>query len=146
VLFLPDLTADGILDMLCGACDELALGDPAELATDIGPVIDERALSGLRRHVAGMREYARVRYAWPEERLPGKATSSARTSSRFRTCNCWNRRSSGRCSTWCGTRQAGSIRSWNRSTPAVTALRWACIRASGGRRSASSAGRGSATP
>src|SRR5690606_37572273 len=23
-----------------------------------------------RRHVAGMREYARVRYAWPEERLP----------------------------------------------------------------------------
>ncbi len=37
VLFLQDETAADILEMLMGACDELTLGHPWELSTDIGP-------------------------------------------------------------------------------------------------------------
>ncbi len=35
--------AETVTDMLFGAMDELALGDPWHLATDIGPVIDVQA-------------------------------------------------------------------------------------------------------
>ena len=35
--------------MLTGAMAELAIGDPALLATDIGPVIDEPAREALER-------------------------------------------------------------------------------------------------
>jgi len=50
VLFLQDDIADKTLHMLAGAMQELVLGDPALLSTDIGPVIDEPALARLRGH------------------------------------------------------------------------------------------------
>ena len=47
VLFLQDDIADRIMDMLAGAMQELVMGDPRFLLTDIGPVIDGAALRGL---------------------------------------------------------------------------------------------------
>lgn len=53
--------ADGLLKMLAGALDELVLGDPSQLATDVGPVIDAEAHANLSRHVARLdREAKRV--------------------------------------------------------------------------------------
>ena len=50
-LYVQADIADGFVDMLRGAMDELLLGDPWALATDIGPVIDEAAKSHLRAYV-----------------------------------------------------------------------------------------------
>ena len=43
VLFLQEDVADKMLRFILGAMDELKLGDPMKLETDIGPVIDEEA-------------------------------------------------------------------------------------------------------
>ena len=54
VLFVQDGIADKVIEMLAGACKELSLGDPIELATDIGPVIDKAALEMLDVHATRM--------------------------------------------------------------------------------------------
>jgi RHH-type transcriptional regulator, proline utilization regulon repressor / proline dehydrogenase / delta 1-pyrroline-5-carboxylate dehydrogenase len=51
VLFLQDDVADKIITMIKGAMDELHIGDPAFLSTDVGPVIDGKALGRLQEHV-----------------------------------------------------------------------------------------------
>ncbi len=51
VLFLQDETADHLIEMIKGAMAELVIGDPLDLATDVGPVIDARALERLHLHV-----------------------------------------------------------------------------------------------
>jgi RHH-type proline utilization regulon transcriptional repressor/proline dehydrogenase/delta 1-pyrroline-5-carboxylate dehydrogenase len=43
LLCLQEDTADHVLSLLAGWMDELAIGDPAVLATDVGPVIDADA-------------------------------------------------------------------------------------------------------
>jgi RHH-type proline utilization regulon transcriptional repressor/proline dehydrogenase/delta 1-pyrroline-5-carboxylate dehydrogenase len=53
VLYLQDDTAPRIIEMLLGAMDELAIGDPSLLATDIGPVIDARAKSKMEAYIEG---------------------------------------------------------------------------------------------
>lgn len=70
ILFLQDEVADHILDMLKGACDELTLGLPWDLATDIGPVIDASAHVMLHSHIGRMRKEAKSIYAYPENKLP----------------------------------------------------------------------------
>ena len=50
VLFLQEDIADSLITMLSGAMQELTIGNPALLATDIGPVIDGKALDMLHRH------------------------------------------------------------------------------------------------
>jgi RHH-type proline utilization regulon transcriptional repressor/proline dehydrogenase/delta 1-pyrroline-5-carboxylate dehydrogenase len=50
--------ADGVIEMLRGALAELRVGDPAELATDVGPVIDEEAFSGISAQVARLKREA----------------------------------------------------------------------------------------
>jgi RHH-type proline utilization regulon transcriptional repressor/proline dehydrogenase/delta 1-pyrroline-5-carboxylate dehydrogenase len=52
VLFVQREVAQRTLDMLAGAMDELAVGDPALLSTDLGPVIDEAARATLDAHLA----------------------------------------------------------------------------------------------
>jgi len=52
MLCLPEHTADEILRMLCGALDELVVGNPQLLATDLGPVIDADAQRALTRYIA----------------------------------------------------------------------------------------------
>ncbi|MEK6806422.1 MAG: bifunctional proline dehydrogenase/L-glutamate gamma-semialdehyde dehydrogenase PutA [Pseudomonadota bacterium] len=58
VLFLQEDIADKTLHMLKGAMQELTIGDPALLATDIGPVIDEAARVRLQQHAAAMKQSA----------------------------------------------------------------------------------------
>ena len=60
VLFLQDVIADRVLAMLEGAMRELVIGDPALLATDIGPVIDEEAKRALEAHAARMAREGRL--------------------------------------------------------------------------------------
>ncbi len=50
LLYLQQDIADTVLDMLAGAMDELRIGDPALLATDIGPVINADARRHLLQH------------------------------------------------------------------------------------------------
>ena len=51
LLCLHSSIADNLIDMLRGALAELRLGDAAQLATDVGPVIDTEAHTSLSRHV-----------------------------------------------------------------------------------------------
>ncbi|HBD19133.1 MAG TPA: bifunctional proline dehydrogenase/L-glutamate gamma-semialdehyde dehydrogenase, partial [Arenimonas sp.] len=54
VLFVQSDIADKVLHMLAGAMDELVVGDPGLLSTDVGPVIDEDARKILAEHAARM--------------------------------------------------------------------------------------------
>jgi RHH-type proline utilization regulon transcriptional repressor/proline dehydrogenase/delta 1-pyrroline-5-carboxylate dehydrogenase len=54
LLCVQEDIADRVLDMVVGAARELILGDPRELATHIGPVIDGEAKSKLDRWIAMM--------------------------------------------------------------------------------------------
>jgi RHH-type proline utilization regulon transcriptional repressor/proline dehydrogenase/delta 1-pyrroline-5-carboxylate dehydrogenase len=65
VLLLQDDIAPRVLEMLAGAMQELRVGDPGLLATDIGPVIDEAARERLTGHAARMQAAAR-----PIQRVP----------------------------------------------------------------------------
>jgi RHH-type proline utilization regulon transcriptional repressor/proline dehydrogenase/delta 1-pyrroline-5-carboxylate dehydrogenase len=60
VLFLQDDVADKMIEMIVGAMDELSLGDPMLLSTDIGPVIDEAARQGLQEHADRMTREAKL--------------------------------------------------------------------------------------
>jgi RHH-type proline utilization regulon transcriptional repressor/proline dehydrogenase/delta 1-pyrroline-5-carboxylate dehydrogenase len=54
VLFVQDDIAEKLEEMLVGAMGELSVGDPALLATDVGPVIDEAAKEILEAHAQRM--------------------------------------------------------------------------------------------
>jgi RHH-type proline utilization regulon transcriptional repressor/proline dehydrogenase/delta 1-pyrroline-5-carboxylate dehydrogenase len=60
LLFLQDDIADQVLEMIAGAMDELVIGNPADLQTDVGPVITAAAAAGLAQHVERMRSEARI--------------------------------------------------------------------------------------
>jgi RHH-type proline utilization regulon transcriptional repressor/proline dehydrogenase/delta 1-pyrroline-5-carboxylate dehydrogenase len=52
--------ADGVIEMLRGALAELKVGDPAQLATDVGPVIDDDAFTGISGHVRRLKREAKL--------------------------------------------------------------------------------------
>jgi RHH-type transcriptional regulator, proline utilization regulon repressor / proline dehydrogenase / delta 1-pyrroline-5-carboxylate dehydrogenase len=52
--------ADKVMTMLSGAMDELKVGDPGLLSTDLGPVIDDDALAVLEAHAERMGREARL--------------------------------------------------------------------------------------
>jgi RHH-type proline utilization regulon transcriptional repressor/proline dehydrogenase/delta 1-pyrroline-5-carboxylate dehydrogenase len=54
VLFVQKDIATRVADLLVGAMEELEVGDPALLSTDIGPVIDADALAALQAHAERM--------------------------------------------------------------------------------------------
>ena len=58
VLFLQDEIADKTITMLKGAMQELRIGNPDRLATDIGPVIDTEAQQNLLAHIEKMKASA----------------------------------------------------------------------------------------
>ncbi len=58
VLFVQDSVADKVIDMIKGALKERVIGNPSELKTDIGPIIDEEARSRLVEHCAKMEKEA----------------------------------------------------------------------------------------
>lgn len=55
VLCVQEEAADRLVAMLQGAMAESCIGNPARLAVDVGPVIDDEARDGIERHIAGMR-------------------------------------------------------------------------------------------
>ncbi len=63
LLFVQDDVADRMIEVISGAARELAIGDPRELATHIGPVIDAEAKQRLEAHIARMKKQARVHFA-----------------------------------------------------------------------------------
>lgn len=60
ILCVQDDVADRVIEMLAGAMQELKVGNPGQLNTDLGPVIDEDALGILQRHQARMEKEARL--------------------------------------------------------------------------------------
>ncbi|HEX4171810.1 MAG TPA: bifunctional proline dehydrogenase/L-glutamate gamma-semialdehyde dehydrogenase PutA [Acetobacteraceae bacterium] len=62
LLCLQDDIADRVLRMLQGAAEALVIGDPLDPGTDVGPVIDDAACSGLEQAVA--------QFGWPLFALP----------------------------------------------------------------------------
>lgn len=65
VLFVQDEVADHLADMLIGAMNELRIGDPSNLDTDIGPVIDEEAMERLQAHVTYMESRGQLLHRCP---------------------------------------------------------------------------------
>ncbi|MDN3640579.1 bifunctional proline dehydrogenase/L-glutamate gamma-semialdehyde dehydrogenase PutA [Simiduia curdlanivorans] len=70
VLFLQNDIADRTIELLKGACDELRLGNPWELNTDMGPVIDADALKLLTDHMEKMHAQAKVLYQYDSAKVP----------------------------------------------------------------------------
>jgi RHH-type transcriptional regulator, proline utilization regulon repressor / proline dehydrogenase / delta 1-pyrroline-5-carboxylate dehydrogenase len=60
ILFVQDDVAPRVTTMLKGAMEELAIGDPLDYRTDVGPVIDEEAKSKLEAHKARMAKTAKT--------------------------------------------------------------------------------------
>ncbi|HEX3730302.1 MAG TPA: aldehyde dehydrogenase family protein, partial [Opitutaceae bacterium] len=60
ILFLPNDTAEGLIQGISGAMDALVLGDPADPATDVGPVIDGEARAALEEHLERLQGEAKV--------------------------------------------------------------------------------------
>jgi RHH-type proline utilization regulon transcriptional repressor/proline dehydrogenase/delta 1-pyrroline-5-carboxylate dehydrogenase len=58
LLCLQDEVADAVIEMVRGAALELVVGDPAQLTTDVGPVIDGEAWTLINRHVQRLRASA----------------------------------------------------------------------------------------
>ncbi len=60
LLFIPEDGADDLIKTLTGALDTLVIGDPADAATDVGPVIDADALAMLASHRVRLEEEATI--------------------------------------------------------------------------------------
>ncbi|OED42643.1 bifunctional proline dehydrogenase/L-glutamate gamma-semialdehyde dehydrogenase [Endozoicomonas sp. (ex Bugula neritina AB1)] len=69
MLYVQKDIADNLLNMLYGAMDELIVGDPWLLSTDVGPVIDDAAKKGIETHCRKFDAKGRVlkSLAIPEE-------------------------------------------------------------------------------
>lgn len=62
ILLLQEDNANVTLKMLKGAIDQLTVGNPAKLSTDIGPVIDSDALKIITQYIAKQKSLGRVVY------------------------------------------------------------------------------------
>ncbi len=73
ILCAQDDIAEKTLAMLAGAMQELRVGDPALLETDVGPAIDAEALKRLEAHIAKMKREAKLvaAVAMPKDLPPG---------------------------------------------------------------------------
>jgi len=73
LLCLQADVAEGMLDMIIGAARELKVGDPRDIATHVGPVIDAEAKTRLEDWIAGMQGAGRLRFRW-DGSLPADGT------------------------------------------------------------------------
>ena len=97
VLLVQEEIAPRVKTLLAGCMDDLVLGDPARLGTDVGPVIDDDALAMLEKHAAQIVKGAK----WSHRAQAGD-TRAAGFSRRWpwRSNRC--RRCSAKCSVrWC---------------------------------------------
>ncbi len=63
VLYVQEEIADKVLGLLCGALENRNIGSPLDVATDIGPVIDETAKKMVIEHIAAIKKTAKTIYA-----------------------------------------------------------------------------------
>jgi RHH-type transcriptional regulator, proline utilization regulon repressor / proline dehydrogenase / delta 1-pyrroline-5-carboxylate dehydrogenase len=63
LLCVQEDVADRMIEMIVGAARELKVGDPREISTHTGPVIDADAKAKLEAHIACMKREAKVHYA-----------------------------------------------------------------------------------
>jgi RHH-type transcriptional regulator, proline utilization regulon repressor / proline dehydrogenase / delta 1-pyrroline-5-carboxylate dehydrogenase len=63
IIFVQEDVADRMIEMISGAARELTIGDPGDIATQVGPVIDAEAKQRLEKHIARMKQEARVHFA-----------------------------------------------------------------------------------
>jgi len=70
VLYIQREIADNLIDMLSGAMDELCVGDPAIIATDMGPLISVTALKNIKTHNDMMNQTARNIHRNERKNLP----------------------------------------------------------------------------
>jgi RHH-type proline utilization regulon transcriptional repressor/proline dehydrogenase/delta 1-pyrroline-5-carboxylate dehydrogenase len=73
ILLVQEEIAPRVQKLLAGCMDELTLGNPANLSTDVGPVIDDDALKMLEAHAAAITKGAR----W-SHRAPASAEKGGR--------------------------------------------------------------------
>ena len=60
MLYLQEDIEEEFLKMLFGAMDELSLGDPWDLSTDVGPVINEAARADIAAHIVVAKSEGRL--------------------------------------------------------------------------------------
>lgn len=60
LLCVHEAIADGVIAMIQGAAKELVVGNPVDLATDLGPVIDAEAFDGIGAHLEHLHAQARA--------------------------------------------------------------------------------------
>ena len=71
MLYLQEEIADRVLEMLIGAMRLLQIGDPADPATDVGPVISGDAQQRLQRHAQRMETEAKLLHSCPVAHCEG---------------------------------------------------------------------------
>jgi len=79
VIFVQEDVADAMTRMIAGAMEALKVGDPSDLATDVGPVIDEDAKKLLDDHLGWLDKNARriSRLPLPNEAAHGSFVAPA---------------------------------------------------------------------
>jgi RHH-type proline utilization regulon transcriptional repressor/proline dehydrogenase/delta 1-pyrroline-5-carboxylate dehydrogenase len=60
VLFLQEDIAERVIDVMKGAMNELTIGDPSLVKTDVGPVIDATAKANLNAHIDHIKQVGRL--------------------------------------------------------------------------------------
>jgi RHH-type proline utilization regulon transcriptional repressor/proline dehydrogenase/delta 1-pyrroline-5-carboxylate dehydrogenase len=60
MLYVQEDIANDFLKMLCGAMDELVIGAPDALHTDVGPVISQGAKDKIEAHIADAKEQGKL--------------------------------------------------------------------------------------
>jgi RHH-type proline utilization regulon transcriptional repressor/proline dehydrogenase/delta 1-pyrroline-5-carboxylate dehydrogenase len=61
ILFLPESITDEALKIISGAAKELEVGNPINLSTDIGPVIDDKAKKNLEAHIETLEKSSKAK-------------------------------------------------------------------------------------
>jgi len=79
VVFVQEDVADGMVGMISGAMAALKVGDPRDLETDVGPVIDEEARKALDEHLNWLEKNAKRvgRLSLPKEAAEGSFVAPA---------------------------------------------------------------------
>jgi RHH-type proline utilization regulon transcriptional repressor/proline dehydrogenase/delta 1-pyrroline-5-carboxylate dehydrogenase len=72
VLLVQEEIAPRVQTLLAGAMDEIVVGDPARLSTDVGPVIDDDALKMLEAYRAQVEKQARWKHRAPGAGAAGR--------------------------------------------------------------------------
>ncbi|MEM6408357.1 MAG: L-glutamate gamma-semialdehyde dehydrogenase [Pseudomonadota bacterium] len=66
-LYVQEDIAEGLTEMLTGAMAELRVGDPWDMDTDIGPIIDAPACEKIAAHIEAARAEGRVLFETPHD-------------------------------------------------------------------------------